>query len=439
VTDAARPSGAPGPARELGRGVVGAVVVFAVVLGAVWWSTSTDGTDSESSKPPPSAGPPLGEIERDELATDLLQSLNKSWMRRDVTGFVDAAGDSDAARRWAGQVFDTLDALGVQWIDLRYVAADSESVADPFGFTADVEVRWEIAAGPEHQTYRTAPVLVPLRFSYEDDELALVGLDSPADDPVPVWLTGAVSIATARGGTCVGVPDSVDLDTCTRLIDVAIEDLTRVVSTDEVAARPVVIMVPDSENTAALLLGQDTDELAQIAAVTTTLDGSNSDQAPAQVVFNPDVFDDLGRKAAQLVVSHEVTHAATGVTVASIELWVAEGFADYVALASGRIPVERAASQILSYVRKHEVPAHLPGALQFASDRHGLGRTYESAWLIFRMLGDYYGDDAVVDFYDEVRTGTPVEPALVDTVGLDLEGLTTAWQDYLTNLAFGNS
>lgn len=439
MADAARPSGAPGPARELGRGVVGAVVVFAIVLGAVWWTTSTDGTDSEPSDSPPSAGPPLNETERDELATDLLQSLNRSWLRRDQTGFVDAAGDSAAAQRWAGQVFETLDALSVRWIDLRYVAADPESVADPFGFTADVEVRWEIPAGTEHQTYRTAPVMVPLRFSYEEDEVGLVGLDNPTHDPVPVWLTGPVSIATARGGTCVGVPDSVDLDTCTRLIDVAIEDLTRVVPAAEVAARPVVIMVPDSDNTAASMLGQDTDELGQIAAVTTTLDGSSSSRAPAQVVLNPDVFDDLSRKAAQLVVSHEVTHAATGVTVTPIELWVAEGFADYVALASGRIPVERAASQILSYVRKHEVPAHLPRALQFASDRHGLGRTYESAWLIFRMLGDYYGDDAVVDFYDEVRTGTPVEPALVDTVGLDLDGLTTAWQDYLTTLAFGTS
>ena len=439
MTDAARPPGAPGPARELGRGVVGAVVVFAVVVGAVWWTTSTDSTDSASSDSPPSSGPPLDETERDELATELLQSLKRSWLRRDQTGFVDAAGDSDAGRGWAGHVYDTLDDLGVRWIDLRYVAADSESVADPFGFTADVEVRWEIAAGPEHQTYRTAPVVVPLRFSYEDDEIAVVGLDSQTHDPVPVWLTGPVDIASARGGTCVGVPDDVDLDTCTRLIDVALEDLTRVVSADEVAARPVVIMVPDSDNTAASLLGQDTDDLEQIAAVTTTLDGSSSKRAPAQVVLNPEVFDDLSRKAAQLVVSHEVTHAATGVTVASIELWVAEGFADYVALASGRIPVERAASQILSYVREHEVPAHLPRARQFASDRHGLGRTYESAWLIFRMLGDYYGDDAVVAFYDEVRTGTAVEAALVDTVGLDLEGLTASWQDYLTTLAHGTS
>ncbi|MGH3456584.1 MAG: hypothetical protein ACRDP2_19425, partial [Nocardioidaceae bacterium] len=164
---------------------------------------------------------------------------------------------------------------------------------------------------------------------------------------------------------------------------------------------------------------------------------SGSDRAPAQIVLNPAIFDDLRRKAAQLVVSHEVTHAATGVTAASMQLWVAEGFADYVALASDRIRLERAASQILTYVRDHGVPERLPGARQFAADRHGLGRTYEAAWLIFRMLGDYYGNAAVVAFYDEVSAGTPVEPALIDTIGLDLDDLTAAWQRYLRSLAFG--
>jgi len=53
------------------------------------------------------------------------------------------------------------------------------------------------------------------------------------------------------------------------------------------------------------------------------------------------------------------------------------------------------------------------------------------------MLGAYYGDDAVVSFYDEVRTGTPVEQALIDTVGLNVGELTTAWQDYLNDLAHG--
>jgi hypothetical protein len=437
VTDAARPSGAPGPARELGRGVIGAVVVFAVVVGAVWWTTATDTSDSDTSEPPSSALP-FDETERDVRATELLQSIGQAWLRRDQTEFIDAAGHADAARQWAGQVYDSLDDLGVRWIDLRYVAADSETTADPYGFSADVEVRWEIDAGPEHQTYRTAPVVVPLRFSYDDGELALRGLDNPTGDPVPVWLTGPVAIEAATGGTCVAVPDSVDLDDCARLLEVAAADLTDVMSTDDALEHPVVIMVPEADSTAAMLLGQDIDQLEQIAAVTTTIDGSTSDRAPAQIVLNPAVFDDLRPKAAQLVVSHEVTHAATGVTAASMQLWVAEGFADYVALASDRIRVERAASQILTYVRNHGVPERLPGARQFAADRHGLGRTYEATWLIFRMLSDYYGNAAVVAFYNEVSAGTPVEPVLIDTVGLDIDDLTAAWQRYLRSLAFGS-
>jgi hypothetical protein len=439
MTDAAPPPGAAGRDRAIGRAVVGAFVAFVVVVGAVLWSGDTrdDATSGDSATP--TAGPPVEELDRDERASQVLQSLAVAWQHRDEVAFVDAAGESRAAHRWAGQVYDTLDDLRVRWIDLRYVAVDPETAADPLGFTADVDVRWEVDAGPTHETYTTAPVTVRLRFSYEGGRIDVVGLDGDTGDPVPVWLAGSVHIEAVDGGTCIAVPEGVDLDSCGSLLDVAADDLSNIVSSDQTAHRPVVVMVPDTDATAAMLLGQDADDLTQIAAVTTTIDGSGSVEAPAQVVVNPTVFDNLSRRAAQLVMSHEVTHAATGATAASINLWVAEGFADYVALASGRIPVQRAASQILSFVRKHHPPEHLPTAREFSAHRHGLGRTYESAWLIFRMLGAYYGNDRVVAFYDEVRTGTPVEEALIDTIGLDLDGLTAAWQDYLTSLAFGVS
>jgi hypothetical protein len=439
MTDAAPPPGAAGRYKAIGRGAVGAFVALVVVIGAVWWSTGNRSDVTPDDAATPTVGPPVDELDRDERASQVLQSLSVAWRHGDETTFVDAAGASRAAHQWADQVSDTLDDLGIRWIDLRYIAVDPETAADSLGFTADVEVRWQVDAGPAHQTYRTAPVTVPLRFSYEGERIDVVGLDGNTDDPVPVWLAGSVDVESADGGTCIAVPADVDLDACGNLLDVAADDLASIVSTDQTANRPVVVMVPDTDATAAMLLGQDADDLGQIAAVTTTVDGSGSVRAPAQVVVNPAVFDDLSRRAAQLVMSHEVTHAATGATAASMELWVAEGFADYVALASGRIPVQRAASQILSYVREHHAPEHLPSAREFSAHRHGLGRTYEAAWLIFRMLGSYYGNDSVVAFYDEVRTGTPVEPALLDTIGLDLDGLTAAWQDYLTSLAFGVS
>jgi hypothetical protein len=425
----------PGPVRAIGRGAAGAIVVFAVVVGAVWWSTSSE-EDPTTPVPTASAGPPYDEVERDERASAVLRDLGIAWSRGDETDFVAAAGDVGAARQWADQVYEALTELQVQAIDLRYVAVDPESVGDPTGFTAYVDIRWQIASGRQHQTYRTHPVTVPMRFTYDGDDISVVGLDGSADDPVPVWLTGSIAIETTPGGACVGVPARVDLDTCADLVEVAADDLRRVVSAG-LGRRPVVVMVPESPGTAAMLLGQDATDLEQIAAVTATVDGSGSVRAPAQIVLNPTVFDDLGRRAAQLVMSHEVTHAATGATAATMELWVAEGFADYVALAGGRVSVERAASQILEYVRSRDTPDHLPTAREFAAHRHGLGRTYEAAWLIFRMLGEYYGNEAVVAFYDEVRAGTPVEQALLDTIGLDLDGLIEAWREYLNDLAFG--
>lgn len=435
MTDAPPPP-EPGSVRAIGRGAVGAAVVLAVVIGALWWSTDSDDHDAASPTSTSSPGPPFDEVERDERASALLQDLGSAWAREDEAGFVAAAGDADPARQWAGGVYDALDELDVRTLDLRYVAVDPTTATDSDGFTADVEVRWEIPSGQLHRTYQTAPVTVPLRFSYRDDDLALIGLDGTSDDPVPVWLMGSVAVESADGGTCVGVPASIELDACVETVKVAADDLDQVI-TEDLARHPVVVMVPSSVGTAARLLGQDAEDLQQIAAVTATIDGSGAAQAPAQIVLNPAVFDDLNRRAAQLVMSHEAAHAATGATAASMELWVAEGFADYVALASERIPVERAASQILEHVRNHRPPDHLPTAKEFSAHRHGLGRTYESAWLIFRMLGSYYGNDAVIAFYDAVRTGTPVESALIETIGIDLQSLTDAWRDYLNDLALG--
>jgi hypothetical protein len=55
----------------------------------------------------------------------------------------------------------------------------------------------------------------------------------------------------------------------------------------------------------------------------------------------------------------------------------------------------------------------------FASTRHGLGATYESAWLVFRLLGERAGDRDVVRFYELVRRGDPVEQALRNVFGLE--------------------
>ena len=98
---------------------------------------------------------------------------------------------------------------------------------------------------------------------------------------------------------------------------------------------------------------------ADIAAVTTTVDGSPAADAPVHVFVNPDVFGPLGaaRRAGRDEPRGRPTSPPTP-PPAPMPLWLLEGFADYVALDTP--PVSVTASQALARVRKSGPPAICP-------------------------------------------------------------------------------
>ena len=55
--------------------------------------------------------------------------------------------------------------------------------------------------------------------------------------------------------------------------------------------------------------------------------------------------------------------------------------------------------------------------------------------MIFRMLGQTYGDERVVGFYDAVMSGTALDKALATSFGLTVDQLTSRWRDYLAKSA----
>jgi hypothetical protein len=64
-----------------------------------------------------------------------------------------------------------------------------------------------------------------------------------------------------------------------------------------------------------------------------------------------------------------------------------------------------------------------------------LAKSYQQAWLVFRMLGERYGTDAVVSFYTAVLDGARVGPALEDAFGLTRADFSAAWRTRLEVLA----
>jgi hypothetical protein len=248
----------------------------------------------------------------------------------------------------------------------------------------------------------------------------------------PLWLSGPLRVDRTRG-TLV-------------LVDGGGREARRYDAQARVAVRVVrrvlpgwraglVVEVPASERALERALHAAAGSYRQIAAVTTSPDGSSAARAPVHVFVNTGVFGDLRPAGAQVVLSHEATHVATGAFTSPMPLWLLEGFADYVALRDVHLPVSRSAAQVAAEVRRHGAPAALPSDAAFGRDAADLGATYESAWLAVRQVAADAGERALVRFYDEADAGTPVGRALPRATGVTVPALTDQWRRLLRQLA----
>jgi hypothetical protein len=223
-----------------------------------------------------------------------------------------------------------------------------------------------------------------------------------------------------------------DLHRFATLADRAVHDVTKVLHRWR---GRLVVEVPPSQQVLDRLLAVGRRAYADIAAVTTTVDGSLSATAPVHIFVNPAVFDPLGPHGSQIVMSHEATHVATGAATSAMPTWLLEGFADFVALDHVALPVSVTASQILAQVRKQGVPAHLPTASDFDTASSTLGATYESAWLACRLLGRTYGERRLIEFYRESNRDGSTRRAFHQVLGTDQAAFTRQWQNELRRLA----
>lgn len=348
------------------------------------------------------------------------------------SAFVGAAGLSASARTLAHQIWDARDALGATGVELRYISG-GEVPDRPDGSTeATVEVSWTpaddsaFAGGAGHQAtvaFRVAP--------QKDGHFAIEGV-RPVEGALPLWLAGTVEAERQSGAVVIRVDGGDPALPVESMATAARATVARVVPG---VTGEVTIVSPHTQEQMARLVGQKASEVAQIAAVTTGLDGRSGEAAGTVIVLNPAVFATMDRRAAQVVMTHEATHLLTGAVGSRAETWVVEGFADFVALHDDSAPLSLSAGQILAEVKDGKGPDHLPTADDFGATSHGLGAVYESAWMVFRLLDEEHGDADVLSFYDAVLGGTSVEKALQASFGLSEKQLTAAWRTYLTKSA----
>ncbi|MER7191006.1 hypothetical protein [Streptomyces flaveolus] len=300
--------------------------------------------------------------------------------------------------------------------------------------TADVDLSYRVE-GYDRGAVTTARTL---RLSREEDGRWAVDSDRPAKQSgQQPWDQGPVRVVRGEHSLVLGVGQSTGaLRGYAELADRAVPAVSDAWDGDW--ARRIVVVVPQSLEGMAGLLGSPASSYRGIAAVTTGETGGR-EQAPAdRVIVNPDAYGLLGTLGKQVVLTHETTHVATRVhTTAATPLWLSEGYADWVGYrADGREP-SQAASELSRAVSEGRVPGGLPTDedFGFTGEADELARAYEGGWLACRMIADQWGEDRLDAFYRAVgahdgRAGA-VEDALRDVLGTTQDEFTARWREYL--------
>jgi hypothetical protein len=400
--------------------VVGALLLALVAAGALLWRPWDDApaTEPEASVPTVSLGLQV---------QARVESLQRA---RSLDDFVRAAGDTEAARTWATRTWAALRELDVREVALRYVRGADGELGRDGTLEAAVDVAWTPGPRsglPSRETWSTQ---VALTVRPVGDDVALEGAQQDRG-PLPLWLAGDLALDRSGGVTTVTVDRGaprLDVARWSRRAARAVADLAT-------ARQQLVVVVPPDAATAAALVGEEPDAIAQVAGVTTTLDASEEAGGPTAVVLNPAAFASMDDRAAQVVVTHEAVHVVTGAATSAAEPWVVEGFADWVALAGDTASLAVSAGQALERVRAEGPPAALPAAEDFSGAAHGLGATYELAWLVFRVLDEQHDDAAIERFYRACLGGTPADRALREELGTSTERLTRDWRTFLQQAA----
>jgi hypothetical protein len=295
-------------------------------------------------------------------------------------------------------------------------------------WVASVDMSWRLSG------FDTRPVTQQssLTLATHDGRTYLERIALPGDNRWPVWALGSLTVLRRHGAVAVAVGKE---RARTTLIGAAraIHDVRRVIGSFD---DPMLVIAPATPRQFDRLVGVSTGAHPSIAAVTTTADGSLRPHSLMTVDLNPTAFDRLGPAAAQVVLSHETTHAVTQAVTTSLPAWLEEGFADYVALRDTGLPPRVIARGLLGHVRGHGAPVQLPTQHAFQAGTLRLDRAYEASWLACEMIARRYGQDALVRLYERAgKTGARAATYRVLRIGP--EALTRDWQRYLEGLAGG--
>ncbi len=416
---------------------VAALVVLALVVSGVSWLSSGGASDrllrdDRSGTRQTDAGDPAGR--RDALAVQTLDRQASALARGSQASYLaDWDASTVKAQQRAETTYQNLRALGVVELDSRYVAAEAglslgqQSRLDGDAWTAGVEVSYALDG------YDASPARMTVSYTFvrRGERVLIVDVQPATGERAPIWLLGPLAVRTSER-TLVAATSPAQAKRVDRHLRQAVTDVGAVLPSWRGA---LVAYVPETTPQLESVLAAAPGSYDDIAAVTTTVDGSDQQGAPVAIVVNAPVFDRLGPIGSHVVIGHESTHAATNAAVVGMPLWVAEGFADYVGVGSVDVPTSVAARVVIRDVRRNGVPRALPSNDDFSAGQADLELAYEQAWLANRLIATEYGERNLVRFYRAVVARPADLVGAFEDLGTTEEALTADWRRSLQVLA----
>ncbi|GLZ10454.1 hypothetical protein Acsp04_06890 [Actinomadura sp. NBRC 104425] len=349
----------------------------------------------------------------------VLANRTRAVRERDRTAFMATVATAPAAYRDAqGRLFDNL---------LRLPLASWSETLDriePGSAVARVRLSYRLRGFDDEPVVRTRY----LAFAPRAGSWTIAGDGSArglADD-ADIFDGGPLTVV--RGGHTLVVGDGPRLQEIAHRLDAAVPVVSGVVGSGGWRRRTVAL-VPADARLASALAGpsQDLDRIAAVATVAPTAQGPGADR----VVVSPAAFARLNELGRDVVLTHELTHVATGgARDGRTPLWLIEGLADYVGYLRADIGVRSAARELRAEVAAGRLPAGLPGRADFAGSSPRLSQAYQEAWLACRMIAERYGEAALVRLY-RAAGRIPEDTALRETLGVGRDRLTALWRGYL--------
>lgn len=401
--------------------MAGLSLALLLVVGAVTWVVA-------QPEPYVAPAPERSTVEIDPAAASAaLEMLESAIEGADEAGASAlATPDDQASRALLTALADNAGRLRVTDFDLRYV--DETSGLDADGrWSAAVDTTWRFDG------FDQAPATTEVLFGFESsgDSVSIASVGG-GDRRTPIWMGGPVSSRRTAETLVLVAGEGADLDAYHRQAQAAVPVVQDVLA-DWIPR--LVVEVPADLDDLDRALDAEPGTYAEIAAVTTSVDGSLAPKSPIHVFVNPEIYGPLEPTGAQVVMSHEAVHVATGAPQSATPLWLLEGFADYIALRDVDLPVSVTAGQIIRQVRRDGPPASLPGPAEFDTNDTHLGASYESAWQACQVLVDRAGEAALVQLYEAVDEGGDLETELAELFSWTEADLVAVWQDRLTDLA----